>query len=209
VREHQARRDADIENGELLMQSSLRSARTATRGFAMLEVLISLVILLLGLLGVIGLITRANTAEMESYQRVQAVILMRDMLNRINSNRAVASCYSNGPTGTQFGTGYGGAPTCTAGTAAQNNQAIADMNDWNTALLGSAEVQSGTKVGAMIGARGCVTQIDAVNNIYMIAVVWQGMNPTVAPSVACGLGQYGTDNLRRAVTVTLRIGTLS
>ena len=44
-------------------------------GFAMLEVLITLLILLLGLLGLLGLMTRANTAELESYQRVQAVII--------------------------------------------------------------------------------------------------------------------------------------
>jgi type IV pilus assembly protein PilV len=190
------------------MDSNVRGGRTIS-GFAMLEVLISLLILLVGLLGVIGLMVRANTAEMESYQRVQAVILMRDMLNRINSNRAVAACYSNGPAGTQFGTGYAGAPTCASGTPAQNAQAVADMTAWHAALLGSAETLSGTGVGAMIGARGCITQIDAVNKIYMVSVVWQGMDPTVAPSVPCGQGQYGTDTLRRALNVTLRIGTLT
>jgi len=178
-------------------------------GFAMLEVLITLLILLLGLLGLLGLMTRANTAELESYQRVQAVILMRDMLNRIESNRAVAGCYSNGTVGTQFWTGYVGPPTCTLGSAAQNAQAVADMTDWNALLLGSAETKGGNKIGAMIGARGCITQIDAANKIYMISVVWQGMTPTAAPKVTCGQGQYGaTETLRRAVTVTLRIGIL-
>ena len=179
-------------------------------GFAMLEVLITLLILLLGLLGLLGLMTRANTAELESYQRVQAVILMRDMLNRIESNRAVAGCYSNGTVGTQFGTEYAGTPTCTLGSAAQNAQAVADITAWNALLLGSAETQSGNKIGAMIGARGCITQTDAANNIYMISVVWQGMTPTAAPKVTCGQGQYGaTETLRRAVTLTLRIGTLT
>ncbi len=178
-------------------------------GFAMLEVLITLLILLLGLLGLLGLMTRANTAELESYQRVQAVILMRDMLNRIESNRAVAGCYSNGTVGTQFGTEYAGTPTCTLGSAAQNAQAVADMIDWNALLLGSAETKGGNKIGAMIGARGCITQIDAANKIYMISVVWQGMTPTAAPKVTCGQGRYGaTETLRRAVTVTLRIGIL-
>jgi type IV pilus assembly protein PilV len=185
------------------------AARRTTRGVALLEVLVALLILLLGLLGVVGLMVRANTAEMESYQRVQALILMRDMLNRVNSNRGVAACYSDGVTGTQFGTGYGGAPTCTLGTPAQNAQAVADMIEWNDALLGSAEAQGAAKVGAMIGARGCITQIDAANSIYMITVVWQGLNPTIVPSVTCGQGQYGTENLRRAVTLTLRIGTLT
>src|SRR6266568_2914990 len=187
--EHQARRDAQLEDRELLMDSTARSFAIATHGasgglsrgcksiggFAMLEVLITLLILLLGLLGLLGLMTRANTAELESYQRVQAVILMRDMLNKIESNRAVA-----------------------------------DITAWNALLLGSAETQSGNKIGAMIGARGCITQLDAANNIYMISVVWQGMTPTAAPKVTCGQGQYGaTETLRRAVTLTLRIGILS
>jgi type IV pilus assembly protein PilV len=173
-------------------------------------VLITLLILLLGLLGLLGLMTRANTAELESYQRVQAVILMRDMFNRIESNRAVAGCYSNGTVGTQFGTEYAGTPTCTLGSAAQNAQAVADITAWNALLLGGAETKSGNKIGAMIGARGCITQLDAANNIYMISVVWQGMTPTAAPKVTCGLGKYGaTETLRRAVTLTLRIGTLT
>ena len=183
---------------------------SSARGFAMLEVLVTLLILLLGLLGLLGVITRATTAEMESYQRVQAVILMRDMFNRIESNRAVAGCYSNGTVGTQFGTGYAGTPTCGLGTAAQNAQAVADMTAWNSSLLGSAETQAGNKVGAMIGAIGCITQIDPANNIYMISVAWQGMTATVTPVVTCGQGQYGANEaLRRVLTVTLRIGILT
>ena len=129
--------------------------RRTAGGFAMLEVLITLLILLLGLLGLLGLMTRANTAELESYQRVQAVILMRDMLNRIESNRAVAGCYSNGTVGTQFGTEYAGTPTCTLGSAAQNAQAVADITGWNALLLGSAETKGGNKIGAMIGRASC------------------------------------------------------
>src|SRR5258708_13145315 len=78
--------------------------RRTAGGFAMLEVLITLLILLLGLLGLLGLMTRTNTAQLESYQRVQAVILMRDMFNRIESTRGGAGCYSNGTAGPQFRT---------------------------------------------------------------------------------------------------------
>src|SRR6266699_3449525 len=127
--EHQARRDAQLEDRELLMDSTARSFAIATHGasgglsrecksiggFAMLEVLI---MLLLGLLGLLGLMTRANTAELESYQRVQAVILMRDMFNRIESNRSVAGCYSYGTVGPYFGTGYADTPTCSLVSAA-------------------------------------------------------------------------------------------
>ena len=184
-----------------------RARRNA--GFAMLEVLVTLLIILLGLLGAVGLMVRANTSEMESYQRVQAIVLLQDMRNRIEANRAVVSCYSNGPTGMQLGTGYAGTPSCAAGSAAQSALAVADMSQWNQILLGSAESSGGTKVGAMLGARGCITQIDAVNNVYLITVAWQGLQPTAAPKATCGQGQYGADALRRALSVTVQIGNLS
>src|SRR3954469_10265858 len=77
-------------------------------GFAMLEVMITLVILLIALLGLAGIVTRSNAAELESYQRVQALILVQDMVDRINANRKYAACYSNGSTGITLGTGYSG-----------------------------------------------------------------------------------------------------
>ena len=181
----------------------------ASLGFAMLEVLVTLVIILLGLLGTVGLMIRANTAEMESYQRVQAIILLQDMRNRIEANRAVASCYANGPTGMQLGTGYAGTPSCLAGTPAQNAQAVADMAEWNELLLGSAESNAGSKIGAMLGARGCVFEIDAANRVYLITVAWQGMEPTAVPKATCGQGQYGNEALRRALSVTVRMGNLT
>lgn len=190
-------------------------ARRGGAGFAMIEILVTLLILLLGLLGMAGLMTRSNTAEMESYQRVQALVLLQDMANRINANRVVASCYSNGTTGMQLGTASTATPTCTLGNAEQNAQAVNDMTAWNSLLLGSAEVTTpsgtspGSNVGAMIGARGCITLIDSTNNIYMISVVWQGLTPTYAPVDACGKGQYGDDRLRREVTSTVRIGVLT
>ena len=159
-------------------------------GFAMLEVLITLVILLIGLLGLAGVVARSNAAELESYQRVQALILAQDMVDRINANRKYAACYSNGSTGVTLGTGYTGTPACAATAtltlATQREQAVADLNGWDGILKGAIEIQGGDKVGAMIGARGCITQVDAAKRIYRISVAWQGMISTVAPNDTCG-----------------------
>lgn len=176
----------------------------------MLEILITMVIVLLGVLGLAALIVRSNQAEMESYQRVQALMLAQDMADRINANRKVITCYSNGATGMQLGTGYSGTPACTAGNAQQNDRAVADMTAWNNLLTGSAEVSGTDKIGAMIGARGCVNQIDPVTQTYIVSVAWQGLAATKEPGAGndCGLDQYGDNALRRVVTVTLRIGTL-
>ncbi len=177
------------------------------RGFAMLEILITLVVLLIGLLGLAGLMARSSTAEMESYQRVQGLILAQDMVDRINANRKMASCYSGGGTLT-LGTGYSGTPAC-AGGSGEAAQAVADLTGWDAMLKGSSEASGGTNFGAMIGARGCITQVDSVNRIYRISVAWQGLISTAAPVDTCGQTLYGTDEARRRViTMTLRIATL-
>ncbi|MFC3111356.1 type IV pilus modification protein PilV [Undibacterium arcticum] len=183
-------------------------------GFGMIEVLVTLVILLLGLLGLVGMMLVSQRAEMESYQRVQALMLLQDMVGRVNANRKVASCYAI-TTGAATGAPYLGAsssittPTCTTGTAEQNSLAIKDMQDWNALLLGGAESAGGNAVGAMIGARGCVS-LDAATGIYQVSVAWQGNGQTAAPTgVVCAKDQYGDDKQRRAVSVTLRIADLS
>src|SRR5213593_4800701 len=65
-------------------------------GFLMIEVLVAMFILLIGLLGLVGLQSRAQQAETESYQRVQALTLLRDMADRINANRGAAASYVTG-----------------------------------------------------------------------------------------------------------------
>ncbi len=178
-------------------------------GATMIEVLVSVVILLVALLGTAGLIARSNQSEMESYQRGQALTLLQDMVGRINANRQAAPCYASGVTMTVVGSSTVVPPPCTAGNAAQQAVAVADLAAWNTSLPGSAERNSGRAVGAMIGALGCIENVDAVNQIYRVTIAWQGLAKTGAPALPCGTGSFGNDAYRRAVSVQLRIGTLS
>ena len=182
----------------------IRPARQ--RGFLMLEVLITMVILLVGLLGLVGLQARAQQLENESYQRTQALMLLRDITNRINANRASAVSYSGT---TVYGTGY--TPDCSA----PGSVAEADLCSWHIALLGAAETSGGTCdesggtacVGAMIGARGCVTTI--ATDTYLIQVAWQGLVKTATPPTSCGSGNYGDETQRRVVTSVVQIGNLN
>jgi type IV pilus assembly protein PilV len=193
------------------------TARTQS-GFTMLEVLVSLVILVFGLLGMIGLQARAQVATFESYQRGQALILVQDMADRIAANRRAAACYDFATAGggiSYVGKGYSGTPTCTAaaGTAAARDTATADLQAWNNALLGAAELSGTDKVGGMVGARGCVTYTAATNS-YRVGVAWQGFANTVAPTAGdaaavCGQNLYGNENQRREVSVTVRIAGLT
>lgn len=183
-------------------------------GFSLIEVLVTIVILLIGLLGLAGLQGRALTSQMESYQRSQALVLLKDMADRIDANRKNAASYI---TATPLGTGA----TCPAGTSI----AAQDLCAWNNTLQGAAETQGASSVGAMIGARGCVYQNAApasgVATTYSIVVAWQGMNNTAAPDNTfaysarkCGLGQYlnnsaaVTEALHRTITLPVAVADL-
>lgn len=172
------------------------------RGFSMIEVLVTIIILSIGLLGLAGLQGRAMTSQMEAYQRSQALILLKDMADRINANRGAAAAYV-----TTVGTGA-------ACPAAGATRASIDLNEWCNALLGAAETQGGSNVGAMIGARGCITQtvapVPGAPSQYLVAVAWQGFNSTAAPSITCGTGEYGADEAkRRVVALPINIADLN
>ena len=182
----------------------------------MIEALVALLILLVGLLGLAGLQLRANQAQTESYQRVQALMLLRDMGDRINANRTAAASYVTG-TSTPLGTAY-------TGCSAPVTPAEIDLCQWNASLLGATETSGGACtiatsincVGGLIGARGCITAT-ATANQYLVEVVWQGLDQTANPptSVACGRGSYGDETVaatagrRRAVTTVINIATLT
>lgn len=201
-------------------------ARGASAGFSLIEVLVAITIVVVGLLGLAGMQARAQVAEFESYQRAQALVLLYDMVDRVNNNRATASCFAITTASTFYGDPANPvAPACTVSSPANNTIADDSMTAWDKLLQGSAELKGAgeVKVGAMIGARGCVTYnaateyLDATTGAaisgtgeYTLAVSWQGMADTFAPTVACGgAAQYGSETRRRTVWVTMRIGTLA
>ena len=205
-------------------------SRLHSRGFNLLEVLVAMLIVMVGLLGLAGMQARAQVAELESYQRAQALVLLYDMMDRLNNNRTTASCFvvtTDTTNGTPyFGTGATATAACSASNPANNALAVAAMNEWNNLLQGTAETKGGANVGAIIGARGCVSYNAATEYLnattaaaytgtgeYTLAVSWQGMADTFAATKACGAGQYGTtvanDTKRRTVWATMRVGTLA
>ena len=186
-----------------------RIDRAGQTGFLMIEVLITMFILVIGLLGVVGLQARAQQAETESYQRTQALVLLRDMADRMNANRNNAASYVTGSA--PLGTGN------TLDCSAPATTLAIDQCAWSAALIGAAEttgtcdISTGANcVGAMIGARGCISELDAATKIYLIEVAWQGLSPTDAPpaSVTCGANEYGAEEFRRAITTVVQIGDL-
>lgn len=184
-------------------------SRAGTQGFTLLEVLITLIVLAIGLLGLANLQSKMQIVQVESYQRAQAVLLVQDMVNRVNANRANAAAYP----GTNVGAstdGFDYKAACNQATTAAQ-----DVCEWSKALKGATECTAfdnlgnctGATRGGLIGGRGCVTQIQAPNNVtcipgsILISVAWQGLNATVSPGNACAQGAYGGDDrLRRVIS---------
>jgi type IV pilus assembly protein PilV len=138
---------------------------------------------------------------MEAYQRAQAIVLVQDMVDRINANRRNSMQYVTAtPQGTDLG--Y---QDCSSLTGSAMDQC-----EWSNELVGAGESASGTKVGAMVGARGCVVNtVATMPRKFTVAVVWQGLNATITPNgTNCGAGLYGDERTRRAVTYNVTIGCL-
>ena len=172
------------------------------RGLTLIEVLVTIAILSIGLLGVAALQARMQLAQAESYHRAHAVLLLQDMVDRLNANRHDALDYV---TGKALGAGNE-IRDCSGRLGA-----ALDLCEWNNALLGAAEVTAdGQQAGGMIDARGCVSNVVAtMPREFVVAVTWQGLAPTVAPAaIPCGQGLYGDERMRRALVARVTVGCL-
>ncbi len=184
---------------------------TSQRGASMIEVLVTMVIIAFGLLGMAGLQSRMQVAEVEAYQRAQALILLNDMANRLATNRYAAASLNSYVTGSAIDPS-----TNCATTYAGTSMVETDLKEWCNALQGAAETQGASKVGAVIGGRGCVQSLG--NREFLVTVAWQGIVPLSAPpaTVPCGQNQYNgsstspcvNDLCRRVVTTVVRISLL-
>jgi len=206
-----------------------RNHMRGLRGFTMIEVLVTMVIILIGLLGLVGLQARIQKAQVEAYSREQALVLLSDMVDRLNSNSKVGSCYAltTAAGSPYFGTASSALPSCTgAGSASQRATANADLAELDSLLQGAAEALSAAKIGSVSGARGCIASaVNADSSVtYTLAVAWQGSSATAAvaapagataattTALACGTGLYGTDTngveMRRVAWTTVNIANL-
>jgi type IV pilus assembly protein PilV len=182
----------------LVVRSLPRPRRS--QGVSMLEVLVAIFVLTIGLPGTASMQSQMQTTQVESYQRAQAIVLLQEMVDRISANRKDVASYVAADLGLT-------AQDCTIPTTVAGK----DLCDWNNALFGAAEMKGTQTLGAMTGARGCITNpVTTMPREVVVAVVWQGMRPTVAPGgTTCGQNLYGTgDKTRRAMIARITIGCL-
>ena len=215
------------------MSRRTRPSARRERGFSLIEVLVTMTIILLGLLGVLATQARAAKVEFESYQRGQALSLVRDMEARLAASRAIVqtgfmtpalsstdgSVYvGNGIGAASFADGSGQCVAPAAGDAL--GAAKFEMCQWAQALQGAAAKDGSANVGAMLGARGCLVRIEppqanAIADFYIV-VVWPGIAAGTEPPDDAPAGRrycasdtaFGT-GLRRGLSMRVMVPDLA
>jgi type IV pilus assembly protein PilV len=187
---------------------------SGAQGFGLLEILVTLLIAAFGLLGLATLQMKIQSAGLESLQRSQALLLIQDMVSRINANRVNAADYAVTLVGTGDSLDYCDDPDTIAKT---------DLCEWRSALKGEFETKGigddQVNVGGVVGGRGCIELTAAGPPVILrVSVAWQGFDPTVVPTLSCAENAFnGTDadgvtinneKLRRVVSYPLTIAKL-
>jgi len=182
------------------MSAARRAPARRQAGGLLIEVLVSLLVFSFGLLGYTAMQARGAVAEFEALQRSQALVLVEDMVSRLNANRANAGDYV-----TAGLIGSGNVADCAALTGAD-----LDLCEWGNLIRGNTETRNAVRIGSMTEARGCITRAADASDRYTVSIAWQGVAATAAPPSPCGQGDavFPTEALRRAVAVTVCIAQL-
>ena len=165
----------------------------------MIEILVTLVITAFGLLGLAGFVSRATVMGVETNQRTRASALLLDMSNRLASNKANAAAYVDA-------TPHGAAAI--AACAALGTLALRDLCEWNNLLVGTQDALGAGATAQALTFRGCVTQPNPADPVFIVTVAWAATVPGIPPADACAAGGFGDDSFRRILRTQLRVPDL-
>jgi len=135
-----------------------------SKGFTLLEVLISMIILSIGLLGLLGLQSTSLKFTHSSYQRTQATSLAYSILDRIRTNRKLAlstTAYSL-PIGATPPT----ATSCDLTVCDPSSLAAHDLYEWYTSV---DNILPNAQVGVAIN------DFTTGTRLYVITISWDDL----------------------------------
>jgi type IV pilus assembly protein PilV len=142
-----------------------------TRGFTLVEVLVSLVILSIGLLGIAKLMLFSSHSNDSAYLRSQAADLAYEMLDYMRSNPVQA-----GPNGTPafaYNTAAATAAadpgfTCFSATAPCTSLALYDVYQWKLRLNANS---GAVPAGALPNGQGSVVAVAGANGQTTVTII--------------------------------------
>lgn len=178
--------------------STTMGAGRLSRGFSMIEILITLVLVAFGLLGLVGFTTRATAMGVEAVQRARAATLLADMGNRIANNKNAANAYVSAEV-----LGALAQDNCAGGATL----AARDRCEWNNLLVGTSDAQTSGATSALT-FRGCITRPVVSDPVFVVTIAWAANVPGVPPADACASGVFGNDAFRRILRTQVRVATL-
>ena len=162
-------------------------------GFTLIEVLVTFVIVAPGLLGLAALQVNTMNNSFETYQRALVTAIIEDMAARIRMNHRAAVIGS-------YEVALDSAPCGTDQLSLTTAQA--DICAWKTQIEGGTEVASESRrVGAPMGARGCIERLssDGGGAWIRVSVAWVGITPQTETAATCGADEMGDEAYRRVV----------
>jgi len=134
------------------------SERHATRGFSMIEVLVSLVIFSFGLLGMMALHVRALGYSQVSLYRTQATAFAQDLFDRTRVDRAGALAGG-------WNTAYADAAASYAGGASLVSLELAEWKGEIESVLPSGQAR---------------VSVDAATQVVLVEIQWNERGVTLA-----------------------------
>jgi len=156
-----------------------------------------------------------QNSSIESSRRAQAQIILNDMVERMEANRATVRCYAFTVGGYPFVGMWGSVPTCAGfGNPETQLRANQDLLAWHNLLLTGGVVNGmGQSVGGLKNGRGCIS-IDetTVPATYTISVAWEGSSLQYIPANVnepCARWYYNSENLRRVLSAKVQFGELA
>ncbi|MCI0507961.1 MAG: type IV pilus modification protein PilV [Gammaproteobacteria bacterium] len=183
--------------------TSLTPCRTS-RGFTIIEVLVSIVIFSIGLIGIARLQVVSKQSNYDAVQRVAATSIAEEIIAKMRANPTQLAAYSGNGGGTVLGRSSISSvpsPACDSSLTTCNNEQLFEYDLWEIeqALDGATERDAkGNYVGGLVSPTACIDG-PAVGGAgyYTIAIAWRGKvalsNPTLD---SCGedTGLYGDSN---------------
>ena len=181
-------------------------------GFTLIEALVAAFILAVGIMGIVSLLSLSKVSQHASIQRVRAVVLADDILERIRRNPAGISVYNIGlsaPLG-DASRGTEPVPNCHSATCSKTELAAHDLWTWERLLDGASAIvtDGGAPTVGLSDVSACIdfTADDGRQNTGIVDVViqWQGLQETadavISAGTVCG-DATAEDTTRRQVIV--------
>jgi len=171
-----------------------------SRGFSLIEALITMFVFAIGILTIAGLQLVSKKANYDAAQRTTASMLANDIAERMRANLSTNGAALADYVVEELGGGTLAQPgqDCTAGTCTNSQLAAWDLYEWEQSLDGATE----DNAGGLVEPSACIRS-DTVGGgvgVYHIVIAWRGVTPLSNPTLdqnltaanAAGCGE-GTD----------------